>query len=162
MMTHIRNLKAAITEMIGQWAPAAGEATTYFRPMPWEVDRAGNIKAGVAVEMARLAGRSWQGGAGLGRSGPDAGADTIVGDIATNGRFIAFEPLSISTRLVGQTDGYWTLEHRIESDDKCAKAVFITRRAMSQEGRWSLFSPKPPAARSDVPEKVETPVRKAA
>jgi hypothetical protein len=23
MMTHIRNLKAAITEMIGQWAPAA-------------------------------------------------------------------------------------------------------------------------------------------
>src|SRR5690606_15782505 len=111
---------------------------------------------------ARLAGRGWQAGAGLGRSGPDANADTIVGNIETNGLFIAFESLSITTRLVGQADGYWLLEHRIESADDCAKAGFTTRRAMSQEGRWSLFAPKPPAVRSEVPEKVETPVRKAA
>lgn len=161
MIGLIRNFKATLAERVGQWAPAGSQATTYFRPMPWEIDRNGRLRPKAAMSMAALACRGWQGAAGYGRTRRGAGA-ALIGDIGGTGRFIALERLSIGTRLIEEVDGFWILEHRIESEDQCARAVFTTRIRTSEEGRWSFFGPKAPAAVHVVKDETGKPLPKAA
>lgn len=163
MMSRIRNLIAAFYEMVEHWLPVSGEARTFFRPMPWELDRNGNLRPHVALQMAALAERGWLAAAGFG-SGRANGAvvELVEGDAAGFGRFLAFERLVVSTALVGQAEDHWTLDHCITSEDGSACLTFRTCCRLTETARWSLFTPKAPAAISIPDQKAEETPRKAA
>lgn len=141
MLGSIRTLKASIAERIpGCWGPAADEAATAFRPMPWELGRYGWLNERALNQIARKAGRHW-----LGVAGPRVRGKRIefrgVSEAQASGGCIAFERLTVRTRLAGYQGGCWLLCHVIERANGRLVAHLTSQVCLSQEVVWGAFPP---------------------
>lgn len=140
MFGNIRTLKAFIADRIpGAWGPAADEAETAFRPMPWELDRNGALNERALGEIARTAGRHW-----LGVAGPRIRADRMefkgVDEAQASDGCATLERLSVRTRLAGFEEGCWLLCHVVEQANGRQAARLTSRVALSQVA-WGAFPP---------------------
>lgn len=143
MLGSIRILKTFLVDRIpGCWGPAADEAVTAFRPLPWELGRYGWLNRRALRAIAHKAGRHW-----LCVAGPRIAVGRIdlrgVEEAQASGGCGTFERLTVRTRLAGYEKGCRLLCHVVEGANGRQLARLTSRVALSHEAEWAAFPPYP-------------------
>ena len=130
MISAIRRLRQKLDTILSGWMPPQDVTLLVLRPMPWEIDRAGQAKAGFRRAMAELAAAGWRGQCGHADM-PATGAPRLR-SFSGRHRLRPFARLTIASQLSALGEERMILSHLVTGPGGVVVASMTSELPMAE------------------------------
>lgn len=130
MIAAIRRVRQKLNAAITSWTPPQDVTMLALRPMPWELDAAGQPSERFWIEIAALAASGWCDDCGY-LPGPGAGKAQLRSRTGL-GRFMPFKRMLVTTQFSAFGTNDLSLSHRLCTPNGDVVATFTTRVTLFQ------------------------------